>query len=174
MWFPHPMNNFKFNNKYNIILCTFSLLLDHFKKEDQLFSEQCIWWLASIIQFTEILTNYRQCKIFPANYLNKVVVTPLPESLFTVSLIPDLNIPELNIATEVNQLSVVKESFTYLGHTYQTHILKKNNTVQSGRISKYQDPSDMELQRRFGKHGTRQRAHTRALLRDEAPIQHWE
>jgi len=31
----------KFNNKYDIIPCAFSSLLDCFEKEDQLFAAQC-------------------------------------------------------------------------------------------------------------------------------------
>jgi len=40
--FPRLMTEHQSNNKYNVILCTLSLLLDQFEKEDQLFAAQCI------------------------------------------------------------------------------------------------------------------------------------
>ena len=68
----------KFNTEYNIILCTFSILLDQFKKEDQIIAAQCIWWLASIIEVTEILIYYRQYRLFPSDYVKNLAVTALP------------------------------------------------------------------------------------------------
>jgi len=44
-----------FNNDYDIIGCAFALLLRRFEEEDNWFAAQCIWWLASIIQYIEIL-----------------------------------------------------------------------------------------------------------------------
>jgi len=44
------MTEYKFNNEYNVILYTLSLLLDCFESEDQHFAAQYTWWLASIIQ----------------------------------------------------------------------------------------------------------------------------
>jgi len=41
-WFPRPMVEYKFNNNYDVILCAFALLLEHFEKEEQLFAIQCI------------------------------------------------------------------------------------------------------------------------------------
>jgi len=58
MQFPQPMTEHRFNNKYNVILCALSLLPDRFHMEDQLFAAQYIWWLASIIQYMEILIYY--------------------------------------------------------------------------------------------------------------------
>jgi len=55
------MKDLKFNNQYDVILWTLSLFLDRFEKKDQLFAAQCTWWLASIIQFIEIL---RQQNVF--------------------------------------------------------------------------------------------------------------
>jgi len=80
MRFPCPMREHKFNNEYDAILCPFSLLLDCFGKEDQLFAAQYIWWLASIIQFTEILIYYRDYKVYTSDYVKNLVVTPLAEN----------------------------------------------------------------------------------------------
>ena len=94
------MNDFKFSIKYNIILCTLSLLLDHFEKDNKVFAAQCIWWLASIIQFTEIVTYYQHLKIFPLDYINILVLTPLPEQLAKESIIPEASISALDLLTD--------------------------------------------------------------------------
>jgi len=57
------------NNEYDVIVYTLSVLLDRLETEDQLSAAQCIWWLASIIQFTEILIYYRRYKVFPSDYV---------------------------------------------------------------------------------------------------------
>ena len=88
MRFPCPMVLHKFNNDYDVILWAVSALLDRFNKEDKLFAAQCIWWLASIIQFTEILSYYQGIiqfteilsyyqvyKIFPSDYVEDLVLT---------------------------------------------------------------------------------------------------
>jgi len=79
----------KFNNEYDIILHALSLLLDHFEKDDQLFAAQWIWWLASIIQFTEILTYYRHYKIFPSDFITDLVVALLPTGVPDEDFIPE-------------------------------------------------------------------------------------
>jgi len=68
MWFTRPMVEHKFNNNNYSTLFALSLLLDRFEKEDQLFATQCGWWLASIIQSTEILLCDQNYKIFPSEY----------------------------------------------------------------------------------------------------------
>jgi len=71
------MTEHTFNNEHNVILCSVSILLDRFERENQLFAAQCTWWLASIIQFTEVLIYYRHYEIFPSDYIKNLVVTPL-------------------------------------------------------------------------------------------------
>jgi len=56
--FPRHMTKREFINKYDIIIYAFFLLIQRFREEDNLFAAQCIWWLASIIQYTEVLTYY--------------------------------------------------------------------------------------------------------------------
>jgi len=77
MQFPRHVFEHWFNNEYDVILCALSLLLDHFEKDNQLFAPQCIWWLASIIQFTKILIYYCHHKIFTSDYINNLVVSPV-------------------------------------------------------------------------------------------------
>lgn len=48
----------KFDKEYDVLLFAVSSLLDQFKNEERLFAAQCIWLLASIIQYTEILIFY--------------------------------------------------------------------------------------------------------------------
>jgi len=43
MRLPHTMVNLKFNNEYDVILFTLSVLLNRFEKDDGLFVAQCIW-----------------------------------------------------------------------------------------------------------------------------------
>jgi len=78
--------------------CVRSLLLDWFKKANQLFAAQCIWWLASIIQFTEVLIYYHQYNIFPSDYIKNLRVTPSPDKPANRLLIPESDILELDIA----------------------------------------------------------------------------
>jgi len=94
------MSEHKFNNEYDVILWTIFLLLDRFEKEDQLFTAQCIWWLASMIQFMEILIYYRHYQIFPSDYVINYVVTPLSGS--RGNKIPEGDIPESSLEEEVN------------------------------------------------------------------------
>jgi hypothetical protein len=58
-----------FNNDHDIFIGTLSTLLDEFEKGSQLFAAQWIWWLASIVGYTDVLIYYRQYKIFPSDYL---------------------------------------------------------------------------------------------------------
>ena len=80
------------NNMYNIILCALSLLLDRFEKENQLFAAQCIWCIASIIHFTEMLINCRHYQVFPSDYVKNLVSTPSPARVKEGSLIPETEI----------------------------------------------------------------------------------
>jgi hypothetical protein len=69
-----------FTNDHDIIICIFSRLLDGFEKNDQLFAAQCIWWLAHLIQWTEVLTYYRHYRIFPSEYKEPIEGEPLEGS----------------------------------------------------------------------------------------------
>jgi len=94
---PAPMTEHRIINEYDVILCALSLIPNHLEKEDQLFAAQCIWWLASMIQFTEILSYYRHYEIFPSDYVRDCVVTPVPKRLLQDKLILELDIPSFDI-----------------------------------------------------------------------------
>jgi len=103
MWFPRPMNELEFQNEWDIILFTLSLLLDRFEKEHQLFAAQCIWWLASVIQFTEIWIYYQHYKIFPSDYFKNPGITLLDQPGEGTDTVPDSDIPELNLDSDQGQ-----------------------------------------------------------------------
>jgi len=93
------MTERKFTNDYDIMVYAFSLLLRQFQKEDNWFAAQCIWWLASIIQYTEILRFYLEYQIFPSDYVKNCVVTPLIEPSRLRE--PDDDIPELYLDSDM-------------------------------------------------------------------------
>ena len=60
------MTKYTFDNEYDVIIFALSIILDQLEWKDHLFATQCIWWLASIIQYSDILLFYRRHKIFPS------------------------------------------------------------------------------------------------------------
>jgi len=143
------------------MLCALSLLLDHFKKDDQLFAAQCIWWLASIIQFTEILVYYRHYKIFPSNFIVNWVVTLLRSIVPERSLIPEPDIPVLKLYN--NSDSEVHSSWWKLPHKSRNKKQAKLNTTHCGNVfqdTKYQEPSIHQLWARFGNQSKKQQRRT--------------
>jgi len=95
------MTEYKFDNEYDVILFTLFIILDQLERKDQIFAAQCIWWLASIIQYTEILLFYRQYKIFPSYYVKNCIVTRLPE--VNQSVQPEREIPKLELAEAITE-----------------------------------------------------------------------
>lgn len=72
------MPEYTSDTEYDLIIFTLSIILDQLERKDQLFDAQCMWWLASIIQYTEILHFYRRYKSFPSYYVKNQIATPLP------------------------------------------------------------------------------------------------
>jgi len=139
------MTERKFDNNYNIIVCAFSLLITHFVEEDNIFAAQCIWWLASIIQYTKIFKFYLEYQIFPWVYVRDCVVTPLPKKVPEETLIPDSNIPEIQLESDMDDWSEtikqdVAEARSILPNVQRTH---------SGRIVKPVHLSNQELRNRY-------------------------
>jgi hypothetical protein len=78
----HPrLMVYVFTNDHDIIIFIFSRFIDDFEKNDQLFAAQCIWWLANLIQFTEVLTYFRHYRIFPSEYKESTEEATVRESL---------------------------------------------------------------------------------------------
>jgi len=94
---PHPIDEHRFNNKYDIILCTLCLLLDRIDREDQLFAAQWIWWLASINPFTEILMYNHYYKGLRSEYVHNMVVMPASNAGIAGSQIPEPQIRVVDI-----------------------------------------------------------------------------
>jgi hypothetical protein len=58
----------RFNNEFDIVICSLSKLLNQFEKNDQLFATQCVWWLASLVHLMDMLSYYWLYNIFPSDY----------------------------------------------------------------------------------------------------------
>jgi len=152
------MSEHKFNNEYDVILWTIFLLLDRFEKEDQLFTAQCIWWLASMIQFMEILIYYRHYQIFPSDYVINCVVTPLSGS--QGNKIPEGDIPESSLERKLilNPLKEVDSESpegSYTEHPSRMKYLQKEssespiNKTRSGKVFKPHKLEQKELKKRY-------------------------
>jgi len=156
------MNNLMFNNKYDVTLCALSLLLDHSKKEDQLFAAQCIWWLASIIQFTEILTYYQLYNIFPSDYLNNAIVTLTLSQSDKGLVVPEIEILILDITTEIaeqnfNQAAVHSSTKKLLPDYRDYHHNNKKRTIHTTQSeTTFKNSCHSSLEVRFGKPWKRQ------------------
>jgi len=107
MQFPQHVVELKFDNDYDIILLAFSVLLDRFEQEDQSFAAQCIWWLAGIIQYAVILKYYRLYGIFPFDYVENCLVSPIVRA--EKSIISDSRISELMFDSDIGYHSTSVE-----------------------------------------------------------------
>jgi len=121
------MTDKKFANDHDIIGYTFVLLIQQFQKEDNIFAAQCTWWLASIIQYTEILKFYLEYQVFPSEYVSDLVVTPLPDRVFKEKVVLDNNISELDLAEENLAISSEKD---YINHLLRKKFLPKVSSSQ--------------------------------------------
>jgi len=146
------MTEHKFNNKSDNILYAVSLLLDQFQREDRVFAAQCIWWLASIIQFMEIVTYYQCYKLFPSDYVNNLVVT---HSLKQETLIPESDIPKLDIHDSICQSD---NGSRWSNPQWQPKKPSQLNTTRSGKVFKNTKShySNSEIQSGFRKHNVKQ------------------
>jgi len=149
------MVKYKFNNEYEVILCALSLILDCLETEDQLFAAQWTWWLASIILFTEILIYYRQYKIFPSDYVQNCIATPLPDQSSKRVVMPDEDIPELDL---VEEIGIESSGENHIEHLSRKKFLPNSfiqgfrqdipiDTTWSGRTFKLQKLNQKELRK---------------------------
>jgi len=153
MRFPHPMTEKTFSNDYNIIVYAFALLIRRFQKADNIFAAQCIWWLASIVQYTEILKFYFEYQVFPSEYVRDLVVTPLPVQSSQEEIFFEDNISELNLA----EANIEKSSKgNYIEHPSREKFLPKDTsdclpiyTTRSGRVFKPQKIKQKTLPKRY-------------------------
>jgi len=152
-----------FNSKYQVILCTLSMLLDRFEQDDRLFAAKCIWWLTSNIQFTEILMYYRNNKVFPSDYVKNLVVTPLLKqgTLSPESKISILDIGRSNCQSNPDPSRSLSEQ--------QSDNRSQLNTTCSGKTLKNKNVnySNSDIRKRFGNQKTQEHSRTRALPKSE-------
>jgi len=144
------MVNHDFDNDYDMLLWAFSTLLDRFEKADKLFAAQCIWWLASIIQLSEILSYYRQYTIFPSEYLRECIVTPLPATSQR-NIKPEDEIAEISITSaEDNNWTISQEGPTLLLGFEQSTKHKKSvlSSTRSDKILKHDRSNEMRQSKR--------------------------
>jgi len=143
------MPEYKFNNEHDMIIFALSAILDQLEKKDQLFAAQCVWWLASIIQDTNMLLFYRRYNIFPSYYVMNCIVTLTSEA--NNGVLSDQEQPERELAE-----SSIKDS----EHLSLRGKLNSNQTVleitRSGRVFKPQKLIQKELKRRYSGRSNKQ------------------
>ena len=167
--FPRPMTERLFANNYDIIMCALSLLIRQFQKEENIFAAQCIRWLASIIQYMEILRFLLGYQTYPSEYIRNWIVTPLPNQDNEGTIIPVSDIPALDLNSNFNtdRLSSQEE----ISFNYPIRRQISLNATQSGRVFKNEpkcwEPTMLELEQRFGKRSEKQRRRTRDRLQAE-------
>jgi len=171
---PPPTGEHNVFNDYDILLCALSLVLDRFEKEDQSFAAQCIWWLASIIHFTEILIYYRHDKIFPSDYVKDLVVTQPTYQSILEEIVPESDISELDLCEEI--------CIDSLRNSYIEHLLRKkflseeprkhpsNITTRSGKVFKPQRVQQKTLAKRDPGNTDKQLQNIRHSLREDGLI----
>ena len=163
------MNERKLTNDHDIIVYTLFLSIRWFQKEDNIFAAQCVWWLASIIQYTEILNYYVQYQTFPSEYVRDCILTPLPSCDNEGTIIPESDIPVLNLNRDSDIEEQLSEEELRIDPRINTH--NKLNTTRSGRVfnnkPKYREPTLLELEQCFGSQSSKQWRRTRDLLRAE-------
>jgi len=157
------MPEYKFNNEHDMIIFALSAILDQLERKDQLFAARCVWWLASIIQDTNMLLFYRRYNIFPSYYVKNCIVTPTSEA--NKGVLSDQELPELELAE-----SSIEDS-------EHLSLRSKPNTTKtvleitrSGRVFKPQKLNQKELKRRYPGRSNKQVQAIRNSLRKDCLI----
>jgi len=164
MQFPHPMTEQKFNNDYDIIVCALSLSIRRFQKEDIIFATQCIWWLASIIQYTEILKFYLQYQVLPSEYIENCVVTPLAQPSDAVDHNSD--IPEIQLDLDMDyHTKTIQQDVAEV-----QSILPNNRRTCSSRMVKSVNLPTNQLQKRYPRRSQQQPNSLRVFLQKDSLI----
>jgi len=145
------MPGHKFNNEYDMIIFALSTILNQLERQNQIFAAQCIWWLASIIQYMEILLFYWRYQIFPSYYVKNCIVTPLPAVNEEVQ--PEKEIPELDLAEGIIEESEhqslqgdLATPRTVLGSTRSRRVFKPQKLKQKELKQWYPRRSNKQLQ----------------------------
>jgi hypothetical protein len=91
------MPKHSFDNKYNIVIWTFSHLLHGFEDSANLFVAQCIWWIASLVKLTDVLAYYHQYNIFVSEYLNRLRESSISNTWDSPTTIQNRDISPLDL-----------------------------------------------------------------------------
>jgi hypothetical protein len=62
-----------------------------------LFAAQCVWWVASLIQLTDILVYYHRYNIFPSEYQNQFEESSVGNTRKSPEIVPERDIPPLEL-----------------------------------------------------------------------------
>jgi len=145
------MHEHKFNNQYKVIIFALSNILDQLERKHQIFAAQCVWWLASVIQYTEILLFYRQFNIFPSYWVTNCIVTPLPG--VNTEEYSEQDIPELGLAEEIIEererpslRNNLAKSRTLIGLTRSRRVVKPQKINQQELAIPYPGKTNNQLQ----------------------------
>jgi hypothetical protein len=105
--------------------------MDRFERTQSLFAAQYIWWLASIIQFTEVLSYYRHYKTFPSEYVTL-------ESQKKSTQDQDMSDHDLNDVSDNNIVEDQKHTNAKVPNTSITY--DNTDTIQPDRIERLREP----------------------------------
>jgi hypothetical protein len=100
-----------FNNEHDIVVWTLSYLLHRFEDSRNLFAAQCVWWVASLIQLTDILVYYHRYNIFPSEYQNQFEESSVSNTRKSPEIVPERDIPPLEL-TPGRAIAVVDTALT--------------------------------------------------------------
>jgi hypothetical protein len=62
-----------FNNEHDILIWSFSYPIRRFEDSQNLFAAQCVWWLVSLTNLTDLVEYYCHYRTFPSDYNNHVI-----------------------------------------------------------------------------------------------------
>jgi len=164
---PRPMPEHKFDNEYDVIIFALSTILDPLERKDQFFAAQCVCWLASMIQYTDILLFYRRFKIFPSYYVKNCTVSPLPETNKKVR--PEQDISESELAEDINEKLERSRLWRPSGKVV-TSTQRILGSTQSGRVFKPQKIKQWALAARYARKSQKQLQEIRNSLRTDGLI----
>jgi len=163
------MTEWKFTNDYDIVACAFTLLLPWFQQDDEHFAAHCIWWLASIIRYMEILKFHLEYNAYPSAYIKDCIVTPLLSQVDNGTTVPESDIPALDLDLNSDtEEPIIPEA---IRSSQPNNKQKQLNTTRSGIVFKnkpqYWEPTLPELEQCFGKQSKNPRSCTKDRVRAE-------
>jgi len=122
----------------------------------------------------DIIVFYFEYQIFPSDYIKNCVVTPLPDKSAIKDIIPEDEIPILNLEEEIVSESTRRN---YIEHPSRKRFLPKGpgenltlNRTRSGKVFKPQKLKQKELKKRYPGYSNKQLQKVRDSLRKDGLI----